>query len=516
MAEVADEATYVRHHKAKIALVFSAMRHFAEDLVREGWQVEYQRLDDSGAVTSLGEAVARAAKAHRASRVLVTEPGEWRLRNDMERWSESCGVPVEILEDDRFVVSHDEFSAWAKGRKQWRMEYFYRQARTMTGLLMDGDQPAGGQWNFDAENRKAMPPDCNPPPLPRFEPDAVTREVIALVSKRFGDHFGSLEAFNWPVTRAQALAALDDFIDHRLARFGDYQDAMRHGAPHLFHSLLSPALNLGLLGPMEICRRVEDAYRDGAVPLNAAEGFIRQILGWREYVRGVYWAHMPDYRERNRLDHHRALPDFYWTGDTGMACMADAIGQTERLAYAHHIQRLMVTGNFALLAGIDPAEVHEWYLAVYADAYEWVELPNTLGMSQHADGGIMGSKPYIASGAYINRMSDHCRNCAFNVSHRTEHDACPFNALYWNFIDRHAERLVANPRMSAIVRSWHRMDDAQKARFRARAGDLLAALDAGKSLSPRDFSAVMGEEATGRRHGKTGNDGEQAQGRLFR
>jgi deoxyribodipyrimidine photolyase-related protein len=357
------------------------------------------------------------------------------------------------------------------------MEFFYREMRRATGLLMDGpDEPTGGQWNFDHDNRERLPAGVIPPKPRRFPPDAITAEVMALVAREFPDHFGTLDAFAWPVTAEDAAAALDDFIAHRLAEFGAYQDAMAEGQPTMFHALVGAALNVGILDPREACAAAERAYRAGRAPLNAVEGFIRQILGWREYVRGLYWARMPDYAETNALGATRRLPGFYWTGQTRMACLRAAIAQTRDLAYAHHIQRLMVTGNFALLAGLDPVEVNEWYMVVYADAYEWVELPNTHGMALFADGGVMASKPYAASGAYINRMSDHCRGCAFDVKAATGARACPFNYLYWDFIARHAEGLAKNPRMAMPLRTLAKMDPAKVRAMRAQASAFLDAL----------------------------------------
>ncbi len=371
----------------------------------------------------------------------------------IEGWEALTGRPVEVRADDRFFASRSRFAQWAKGRRAWRMEHFYREMRREHAILMEGDQPAGGEWNFDAENRKRLPASTLPPERRRFAPDNATREVMALVEQRFGDHFGGLEEFGWPVTRADALRALGDFIANGLPRFGDYQDAMKAGAPFLFHALLAPALNIGLLSPREVCEAAEAAWRSGAAPLNAAEGFVRQILGWREYVRGVYWTLMPEYEQRNALKAARKLPDFYWTGDTSMRCLREAISGTARYAYSHHIQRLMVTGNFALLAGVAPREIGRWYLAVYADAYEWVEMPNTLGMAVFADGGQMASKPYAASGAYIDRMSDFCPGCAYDVKQKTGPTACPFNYLYWAFLIRQKDRLANNPRLAMPYRT---------------------------------------------------------------
>ncbi|MEL7041722.1 MAG: cryptochrome/photolyase family protein [Pseudomonadota bacterium] len=476
MAEVQEEATYVRHHKKKIAFLFSAMRHFAKDLRADGWTVDYVSLDDPDNTGNFSGEVERFAAAQDPDAIIVTEPGEWRVRCAIEDWQKAFDCPVEIRADDRFIATHDEFQTWAEGRKQLRMEYFYREMRRKTGLLMDGDDPEGGKWNYDADNRKPAKADLFMPTPLQIAPDEITQSVLDLVADRFDDHFGDLTPFWFGVTRAHAEAAVDHFIEHALARFGDYQDAMLEGEKFLYHSLLGLYINAGLLDPLDVCRRVEAAYQDGAAPLNAAEGFIRQIIGWREFVRGIYWLKMPDYVDENFFGNTRALPEFYWTGDTEMACLKAAITQTKEEAYAHHIQRLMVTGNFALLAGIDPKQVHEWYLAVYADAYEWVELPNTLGMSQFGDGGVLGSKPYASSGNYINKMSDHCKACAYDVKQKTGSGACPFNPLYWDFLHRNRDQLAGNPRMAQMYRTWDRMSEDKRAEYLDSARDVLAQL----------------------------------------
>ena len=478
MAEVADEAAYVRHHPKKIALIFAAMRKFAHALEQDGWTVAYTQLDDTDNAGSIvGELLRRAAQTG-ASEVLATEPGEWRLIGKLKY----APLKVHLLPDDRFLATHAEFEAWAEGRKALRMEYFYREMRRKTGLLMEGDQPAGGKWNFDHDNRKAAPEDVTVDGPLRFDPDATTREVLELVQARFGDNFGALEPFWFATTRSEALQALDHFIANALPRFGDYQDAMLNENEFLYHAILSPYLNIGLLNVTEICEAAANAYASGHAPINAAEGFIRQIIGWREYVRGIYFLEGPDYTARNILGHDRDLPWFYWGGETRMNCVAKAVGQTRTQAYAHHIQRLMVTGNFALLAGIDPAQVHEWYLAVYADAFEWVEAPNTIGMSQFADGGVIASKPYVSSGAYINRMSDHCKSCHYSVSAKTGDTACPFNLLYWHFLDRHRDRFSNNPRMGNMYRTWDRMDADKRKTVLAEGDALLARLDASEVI----------------------------------
>ncbi|MBS0255166.1 MAG: cryptochrome/photolyase family protein [Proteobacteria bacterium] len=471
MAEVAEEAGYVPHHRKKLALVFAAMRHFAAELRAAGWQVDYTRLDDPANRGHLRGEVERALARHGLDAVIVTEPGEWRLLEELQRWPAAT-----LLADDRFIADRHGFARWATGRKGLRMEHFYRLMRRKTGLLMAGDQPAGGQWNFDHDNRQRPPEGLIPPDPPRFAPDAITREVLDMVEQRFPGQFGSLHPFWFATDRAGAEAAFAHFLHHALPDFGRYQDAMLQGHRFLFHAVISPYLNLGLLDPLALCRAAEAEWQAGRVPLNSAEGFIRQIIGWREYVRGIYWWRGPGYARENALDAHRPLPAFYWSGETDMACMRACITQTREEAYAHHIQRLMVTGNFALLAGIDPYELHEWYLAVYADAYEWVELPNTVGMSQFADGGLLASKPYAASGAYIDRMSDYCRGCAYDVKAKEGPRACPFNLLYWHFIARHAERLRRNPRMARMVQLWAGFTPDRQARLRHDAAAFLATL----------------------------------------
>lgn len=477
MAEVRAEATYVRHHKQKIAFLFSAMRHFAAELSARGLRVDYLRYEDPDTPDSLGAVVQAALARHRPDQIVLTEPGEWRVREMMESWRETLPVPVHIRPDTRFIAALGEFETWARGRRHLRMEFFYRLMRRKTGLLMDGNQPVGGQWNFDAANRKRLPPGLPVPPRRRFAPDAITRDVLDLVERTFADHFGALDGFNWGVTRADALLALDDFITQCLPHFGDYQDAMKSGADFLFHAALSPYLNCGLLTPLEVCHRAEAAFQAGAAPLNAVEGFIRQILGWREFVRGLYWLDMPFYADTNALAATRSLPAFYWTGETDLACIAATVDVTRRTAYAHHIQRLMVTGNFALLARLAPRAVQDWYLAVFADAYEWVELPNVQGMVLFADGGRLASKPYAASGAYISRMSDYCRSCRYDPAEKLGPNACPFNALYWAFLMDNEARLKPNPRMGMPYQTLARMDEDQRAALKGQAEAFLSALD---------------------------------------
>ncbi len=464
MVEVAAETDHVPHHPKKIAFLFSGMRHFAAALQAEGVRVRYVTLDDPASTGEFRGEVARAVRDLAPDRVIVTEPGEYRVLADIRGWPTALGLPVEVRPDDRFLCSTEEFARWAAGKKQLRMEHFYRWMRARTGWLMDDDgEPLGGRWNFDADNRQPAKPGTIFPRPMRFAPDAVTTAVLELVRGRFADRFGDLDPFWFAVTAADARRALAHFVRTALADFGAHQDAMLDGEDWLFHSGLSHYLNCGLLTPREVCEAVLDANAKRDLPLNSVEGFIRQILGWREYVRGIYWLRMPDYAALNALGNRRHLPAFYWTGETDMRCMAHALGQTRREALSHHIQRLMVTGNFALLAGVIPEEICAWYLAVYADAFEWVELPNTLGMVMHADGGFLGSKPYAASGSYIDRMSDFCGRCRYDVKQKLGPDACPFNYLYWNFMIENEKRLRRNPRMGPILKTLDRMDDDRKA-----------------------------------------------------
>ena len=459
MAEARAESTHVWSHKQRIVLFLSAMRHFRRELEERGFQVDYTPLDQPGHGGTLGAELLKAIHRHRPDKVVVVEPGEYRVRAELEESCRSQDIPLEILTDTHFLCSIEEFRNHARGRKSLRMEFFYREMRKRTGVLMDGGAPAGGAWNYDPENRKSFgksgPAGLTLPDI--GEPDATTREVIDLVETQFPSHPGSLRSFPWPVTRKQALARLAAFIEHDLPSFGDFQDAMWTGQPWLHHSLLSSSLNLKLLHPREVIDAALNAWRAGRAPLPAVEGFVRQILGWREYVRGIYWLHMPEYLERNTLGAGQPLPEFYWNGRTSMRCLSEAVGQTLEYGYAHHIQRLMVTGLYALLLGVRPREVHEWYLAAYVDAVEWVELPNTLGMSQFADGGVMASKPYCASGKYIDRMSNYCRSCPYDPAKRTGPDACPFTTLYWDFLMRHEPALSANPRMTMQVRNLARL-----------------------------------------------------------
>ena len=471
MAEVDEESTHVWSSKPRTVMFLAAMRHFALALQAAGRPLHYTRLDAPGTSGSLGERLQADIRRLRPTRLVMTTPGDWRVLQAIKAVAKAHTLSLDIREDRHFFSSVREFATHAKGRKSLRMEFFYREQRKRHDVLMQDDEPMGGRWNFDADNREAFGAGgpAAVPPRTAFEPDAVTREVVALVDSRFAHHPGLLDGFSWPVTRAQALQSLQAFIQERLPLFGRYQDAMWPGDPWLYHSHLSAALNLKLLNPREVVAAAEAAHRDGQAQLANVEGFIRQILGWREYVRGIYWTQMPGYAERNALDAQENLPAWYWTGATDMACLRDALVQTLTHGYANHIQRLMVTGLYALMLGVRPKQVHAWYLAVYVDAVEWVELPNTLGMSQYADGGVMGSKPYIATGKYIQRMSPHCKDCSYDPAKRSGDNACPFTTLYWDFLMRHEVMLAKNTRMALQVKNVARLTDAQKQAVKERA-----------------------------------------------
>ncbi len=477
--EVAEETTYVRHHKRKIAFILAAMRHHAAALREAGWTVDYVALDDPDNTGNFTGEIARAVERHAPERIVTTEAGEWRVVAMQQAWETLFGIPVEVRPDTRFLCSIGEFQEWAGDAGSLVMEAFYRTMRRRTGLLMQDGKPVGGRWNFDTDNRQALSEADMFMPRPlSFAPDAVTEEVLALVEQRFPDHPGVRDGFDYAVTAADAEAQAAYFLAHALPKFGDYQDAMLTGERFLWHSILSPYLNAGLLDAADLCRRAEAEYHAGRAPINSVEGYVRQLIGWREYVRGVYWREGPDYQRRNHFGNTRALPGWYWTGETDMHCLAEALGQTVATAHAHHIQRLMVTGNFAALIGADPYQVHIWYLEIYIDAYEWVELVNTLGISQYGDGGVVASKPYVASGAYINRMSDYCAHCRYDVTERVGEDACPFNALYWDFLARNEAKLRENPRLNMPYRNWDRWSAKAKAETRAQAAAFLAKLDA--------------------------------------
>ncbi|PJD94974.1 MAG: cryptochrome/photolyase family protein [Legionella sp.] len=478
LCEVLEEATYVAHHPKKIAFLFSAMRHFARRLTDLGYRVRYTKYEDAGNTGSFEQELHRVIHAEQSSAVHVVHPGEWRVLEKLNLLKQQLLIPLIIHEDTRFLCSSGEFRAWAKNKKQLRMEYFYRMMRQKHSLLMDDrGKPVGGVWNYDKQNRKNANHIKAFPSRLVHPVDELTVEVLDLVEKRFSTHFGQLKPFDFAVTREQALAEASHFIEHCLMYFGDYQDAMRSNEANLYHAKLSFYLNAGLLLPLELCRMAEEAFKQNKAPLNAVEGFIRQLLGWREYVRGIYWLLMPEYADRNYLNASKPLPGLYWGQDTQMFCMKEVVRQTAVEAYSHHIQRLMITGNFALLAGLDPKEVCEWYLAVYADAYEWVELPNTLGMALYGDGGVMASKPYAASGKYIQKMSNFCASCVYNPADVVGEKACPFNSLYWNFMAQHQDKLKNNPRLHYTYLNWDKMGEEKKKAILSKAAMVLADID---------------------------------------
>ncbi len=474
MCETQENASYVKHHKKKLIFLFSAMRHFASELKAEGYQVDYVDYENSANTQALCSEITRAVKRHNAANVQITFPGEYRILKQLKDLKKGLAIPLEILEDDRFLCSAKDFQAWAKDRNTFLMASFYQMMRKEHKILVsDNLKPEGGKWSFDSENRKFPTGRLMVPEPFTQKKDSVVEDVTKLVEKHFQSHFGKSENFHFAVTRAQALKALDHFIEYRLAKFGDYQDAMIEGEPWMYHSHLSFYINAGLLHPLECIRRVEHAYHDGDIPLNAAEGFIRQILGWREYVRGIYWYKMPNYKKENFFDAKRPLPDFFWSGNVKMNCLSQCINETKQNAYAHHIQRLMVLGNYCLLTGVNPDEVNEWYLIVYADAFEWVELPNVSGMILFADGGLLATKPYASGGAYINKMSNYCKNCSYKVSVKNGPGACPFNYLYWDFLDRHKEKLSRNHRLKMIYNILAKMSGEKLKEIRQDAKDFL-------------------------------------------
>ena len=460
-------------HVQRSALFLSAMRHYARDRTKEGWRVLYHDLRDPTASDEIPAAIPAALQESGADSVACIEPGSWRLLRSLEKVCATAGTPLRIEADPHFLCTHEEFSAWAAGRKSLVMEYFYRDQRRRHNILVDDKgKPEGGSWNFDKENRKSFRTAPNIPARRRIQPDAITKEVLRDLRELLPDLPGSAKSFGWPVTRPQALQHLADFVNDHLAVFGDYQDAMWEGQPTLHHSLLASALNLKLLDPREVIAAAVKAWEEGAAPLNAVEGFVRQILGWREFMRGVYFFAGEDYAERNELKEVGALPSLYWDGKTDMACLADALRNVHDNAYGHHIERLMVTGNFAMMAGIEPQQVLNWYLGMYADAVEWVTTPNTIGMALHADGGLVGSKPYAASGRYIQRMSNHCKGCRYDPKARSGETSCPFTVFFWDFLDRHEAKFRKNPRMSMMLRNLERIGEAERAEIRIRANSL--------------------------------------------
>jgi deoxyribodipyrimidine photolyase-related protein len=470
-------------HVQQLVLGLSAMRHVRNDLRERGLTVHYQTADADAVAEDAADFLRQQVADHQPERVAITEPGRLGLLDDLQAVCDAAGVPLDVHADNHFLVTHDTFEQWADGRKELTMEYFYREQRRAYDVLLteDGD-PVGGDWNFDDDNRESFGadgPGMTPDPI-TFDPDAVTQDAIETVRAAFPDAPGSLDSFGWPVTPEQARASLDDFIEHRLPMFGTYQDAMWTGRPFLYHSRLSAALNLKLLDPRTVIEAAEQAYHDGHAPINAVEGFIRQVLGWREFVRGVYFLHGGAYVEKNALDATADIPDFYWTGDTQMRCLSECAGQVAEHAYTHHIPRLMVLGLFGLLYGVDPQQMNAWHEAMYVDAWEWVSAPNMIGMALYADGGIVGSKPYTASGKYIGRMSNYCQHCVYDKGSATGEDACPFTTLYWNFLDRHQDALSGNRRMNFQLANVRRKSDAELDAIADRVDDVRDLVERGE------------------------------------
>jgi deoxyribodipyrimidine photolyase-related protein len=462
MTEVKQEAEHVPSHRQRTVLFLSAMRHFALQLAGDGFRVRYISLDDPANTHAFDTELVRAIGKLSPGLVTVIKPGEHRVEKIISDACAGAGIPLDILTDDSFTCSLDAFDTWAQGRTNLVMEFFYRQRRRELNLLVTDGKPEGGRWNYDKENRHAFksPPWIPAPYTPR--PDRITEDVCQLVARKLPVAYGSLDHFRWPVDRGQARRALKKFIEERLPSFGTYEDALWSGEPILFHSALSSSLNLKLLSPRECVEAAVRAYEKGAATLNNVEGFVRQVIGWREFMRGVYYREGPDYTQRNGLGQTGKLPLFFWDADTEMTCLHYCIGEVIAYGYGHHIARLMVIGNFALIAGVHPRAVHEWFLGMYVDAVEWVTAPNVVGMSQHADHGVVATKPYAASGKYIKRMSNYCENCRYDVHKRTGNNACPFNTFYWDFLLRHQERFRRNQRMKLVLRNIDSMDKAEK------------------------------------------------------
>jgi deoxyribodipyrimidine photolyase-related protein len=481
IAELHQEASYVRHHIQKLCAFFAAMEGFAQALTAAGHQVLHLTLDDTADCADLNALIAALCAEHHIEYFDYQQPDEYRLAEQLKKLA--LGIPVHCYSSEHFLLTQAELASYIKAGQHNRMESFYRKLRKRFDILMDGDQPLGERWNFDGENRnklKAADLAQIPQPLRFANP---VGSYLERIQRHQIDTLGSpTETLLWPVNRQQSLQLLDFFCQHCLPNFGRFQDAMtQHGESRwsLYHARISFALNSKMLHPMQVIHAALKRFNtaDGAVDLAQVEGFIRQILGWREYVRAVYWVNMPDYGQRNSLEAKRDLPDYFWHGDTKMACMKQTIDQSLEYAYAHHIQRLMVTGNFAMLAGVDPDQVDQWYLGIYIDAIEWVELPNTRGMSQFADGGLIATKPYAASGSYINKMSDYCTGCHYRVKERFTEDACPFNSLYWHFLQRHSARFANNPRTALAYRSWAKMDPEVQQALLVRADYYLSHLN---------------------------------------
>ena len=477
------EITSVRHearHVQAVVLQIAALRGFVAELQARGIQTEVVQ------ASTLGEALTAAQAQYKPAGITLMDPAQPQDLEVIQAWSAASGVPVEVVENQLWLTSVAEWDAFKKGRKELRMEYWYRRVRSARGWLMDEragkSEPIGGTWNLDKENRKRLAPGTHVP-APIY--GTVTPLVQSVIDEVLADRttlFGDASTMIWPTTRREALAALDAFCAERLANFGPYEDAMSREHEHLFHSLLSPALNLGLITPSEVCERALQTYaeRSSEIPLSSIEGFIRQILGWREFMRHAYREYWREWQTDNGLNAHEDLPDLYWTGETKMACMSRIVTTLQRTGHAHHIERLMVLGNFALLFGVQPQQVDSWFLEAFVDALPWVVTPNVVAMSQFADLGRITSKPYICGGAYISRMGDDCSSCFYNPTESVGETACPFTTMYWEFIDRHSARFAKNPRMATQVRSWAGRPESTRKEILVRAADVRSRAKAGE------------------------------------
>jgi deoxyribodipyrimidine photolyase-related protein len=469
MMEIKDETSYVLHHAQKIIATFAAMRFFAEQLQQKGFEVIYFKINDKENEQGFYQNINKIIKEKNIGTLQYLEPDEYRLSIELKKLESIENIKVESVDTEHFLVPKFYAKDFFSEKKHWRMEEFYRNMRKKFSILMDGDKPIGGKWNFDSDNRKRW--DGSPNTTEDFRPSHNHEKLFLEINNENIEHFGEGQEsnFRWPISREESVKLLDNFMAKDLVNFGDFQDALHDENWRLFHSFLSFSLNSKMLSPLEVIRKAEEAYYEKDLPLSSVEGFIRQILGWREYIRGVYWANMPGYDQHNFFKHNAKLPDWFWTGKTDMRCLSLSISQSLKNAYAHHIQRLMIIGNFSLLAGLDPKEVHKWYLGIYIDAYEWVEMPNTLGMSQFADGGLLATKPYVSSAAYINKMGNYCSSCKYKLKEKLGEDACPFNSLYWNFFDRHQDKLSNNPRLGIVNSQLKKMDQSQKEEINKKA-----------------------------------------------
>ena len=464
LMELRSETDYTRHHIQKIAGFFAAMRQFADALRMGGHQVRYISLNDPQNLHSFGENCRSLIDLHGFTRFAYQLPDEYRVDEHLRVFTALLNIPAEVVDTEHFFTNRTTFSSFFQGKKTYLMESFYRHMRKEYGILMAGDQPLTGQWNYDHDNRKKIPKGHVVTPPLLFQNDVTA--IVEEIQEAGISTLGTIDPcqFIWPVNREQALQLLDFFTTECLPLFGTFEDAMTVHSWSVYHSRMSFALNIKLLSPREVIDAVIESWEHDPerISFNQLEGFVRQILGWREFMRGVYWTQMPDYASLNFFQHDHPLPEWFWTGETKMNCLKHSIVQSLQHAYAHHIQRLMVTGNFTLLAGIHPNEVDQWYLGIYIDALDWVEITNTRGMSQHADGGIVGTKPYVSSAAYIDKMSDYCGTCYYNKSKKTGDKACPFNSLYWSFYVRHTDKLARNPRIGMMYKVWGKMAPTDK------------------------------------------------------